>query len=560
MSGLFNVGDLLTTASGKYAGRVAVSVPISGHGASTRYQHHTFRQLNDECDRYARGLRELGIKDGARTLLFVKPGFDFMALAFALFKTGAVPVMIDPGVGKQNFLNCVRQAEASALIGIPKAHIGRILYPGYFRTVDKFITVGPRLFWGGHSWKKVRKEGAEPFTTAPTREEDTAAILFTSGSTGAPKGVVYEHGIFGAQVRLIQRQYGITGNDVDLPAFPLFALFSVSMGMRVVIPRIDPTRPVSADPAEVVEAINSQKVTFTFGSPAIWRKVSAYCVDNGVKLPTLKKALMAGAPVRDSIHHRLLRHGVLSPGAATHTPFGATECLPIADITGEEVLSETSESTKQGHGVCVGKPLPEIRVEIIGINDGVIDNWDETLCLAPGRIGEIAATGPVVTRQYYGLPENTRLAKIYDKKTGAVWHRMGDAGYKDEKGRIWFCGRKSHRVVTNNGPLFTIPCEAVFNQHPQVFRSALIGIGQAPEQMPVIVVELNRSSCDADKGKIASELFELGAKNPISAPIKLIVFHNEFPTDARHNAKIFRENLKDWAESLPASGFYKAAP
>ena len=256
----------------------------------------------------------------------------------------------------------------------------------------------------------------------------------------------------------------------------------------------------------------------------------------------------AGAPVREEIHQRLLG-GILPGGAVTHTPFGATEALPVCDMTGAEVLAETAQLTRAGRGYCVGRPLPGIGVEIIGIDDGPIETWDESLKIPAGEIGEIVVNGPVVTREYFRLPEHTRLAKIRDPRSGAIRHRMGDVGYIDEKGRLWFLGRKNHRVVTEGGTLFTIAVEAIFNNHPDVFRSALVGTGSAPRQTPVIIIELNADARRRDGKKIAEELFDIAGKSPLAGAVKRLLFHPSFPTDARHNAKIFREKLKVWAET-----------
>jgi olefin beta-lactone synthetase len=508
--------------------------------------HLTFRQLNEECDRYAWGLSRLGVGRGTRTLLMVKPGGDFFSLTFALFKLGAVPVLIDPGMGKANLLGCIAEAEPEAFIAIPVAHVARVFFPRAFRSVKLAVTAGRRWFWGGPTLAGIRETTWQEHPCAPTQARDTAAILFTSGSTGAPKGVVYEHGMFAAQVRELRDLYGIQEGEVDLAAFPLFALFSVAMGVTVVIPGLDPTRPAQADPATFVAAVRQHGITQSFGSPAIWDRVGRYCVERTLTLPSLRRVLMAGAPVSPPVLERV--HHILSDSADAHTPYGATEALPVSSITAREVLRETAALTRAGQGTCVGRLFPGISLRVIRITDEVIPAWDDRLVLPRGQIGELVVKGPVVTREYFRRERDTALAKIKDGDDW--WHRMGDVGYLDEQGRAWYCGRKADRVQTACGTLFTDPCEAIFNQHPDVFRSALVGIGPAGHQRPVIVIEAHHGKLPGTADEVIrfrDELRRLGAAHPVTAGITTVLFHRAFPVDVRHNVKISRDKLAVWA-------------
>jgi acyl-CoA synthetase (AMP-forming)/AMP-acid ligase II len=385
---------------------------------------------------------------------------------------------------------------------------------------------------------------------AATAPDETAAILFTSGSTGPAKGVVYTHRIFDAQVRLLHEAYGIGPGDCDLPCFPLFGLFSTALGATAVIPHMDFTRPAKVAPRAIVEPIRRFHVTYSFGSPALWETVGAWCARRGERLPGLRRIFMSGAPAPAALH-RLLLEQVLDPGAETHTPYGATESLPVADITGHEVLAETAARTAQGAGTCVGRPVPGIEVRILPITDGPLPAYPEGAELPPGEIGEIAVRGEVVTPAYYGLEEATALAKMRDAQ-GRLWHRIGDVGHLDAQGRLWFCGRKAHRVRTPHGPLFTITCEAIFRNHPDVHRAALVGVGDAAAaaQVPVMVIEPNpgRFPCTARRrAEFARQLLGLGAASPVTAGIRQIFFRKAFPVDIRHNAKIRREELALWA-------------
>jgi acyl-coenzyme A synthetase/AMP-(fatty) acid ligase len=375
--------------------------------------------------------------------------------------------------------------------------------------------------------------------------DETAAILFTSGSTGPAKGVVYEHGMFDAQVQAIQGCYDIRPGEVDLPTFPLFALFSVAMGMTSVIPDMDPSHPARVDPLNIVEPIRDNHATNTFGSPALWARVAEYCVDRGIRLPSLRRILIAGAPVPYRLVEML--HRVINPEADVHTPYGATESLPVASISGREVHSDCTARTRVGAGICVGKPLPGIDLRIIRITDESIGTWPEELVVPAGEVGEIVVSGPVVTNEYFGLPAATTAAKIGDGDR--LWHRMGDVGYRDAHGRIWFCGRKAHRVTTGQGTMYSVRCEAVFNEHPDVLRSALVGVGPPGRQIPVMVVEPEggRLPSRSRQEAIRDELLQLARANDLTRSIETILFHRRFPVDVRHNAKINREALAAWA-------------
>ncbi|MEI7771775.1 MAG: fatty acid CoA ligase family protein, partial [Chloroflexales bacterium] len=438
------------------------------------YKRLSFAELNQVSDRYAWGLAGVGIGRGVRVLLLVPAGLPLISLTFALFKVGAVPIMIDPAMGRRNLAQCIEECAPEAMLGVPRGHLARLLFRRAFRTVRRSVMVGSRYIpLGDVNISELSAPVRAPFPIERVAADDLAAILFTTGSTGVPKGVLYEYGMFEAQIRLLRAIYHIESGEVEMPAFPLFALFNVALGATSAIPPIDPTRPVACDPAAVVEFMRDQQVTSTFGSPAIWEKVTAHCLAHGVTLPALRRVLMAGAPVPPHLHERFQR--ILAPSADTHTPYGATEALPIASARGRQVLAALAERADPTAGTCVGWPAPEATLRIIRISDDPITTWDESLVLPPYQVGEICVKGPSVTKAYVNRPASTAMAKI--SAPDATWHRMGDLGYLDDQGRLWFYGRKSHRVEAAAGPLYTEPVELVFNQHPAVFRSALVGVG-----------------------------------------------------------------------------------
>ena len=541
-----NIAQILRdVAKKKPYGKAVVETCGRDWWGRNAYAHLTFKGLDQLSDRMAHGFERFGITKGTRTVLMVTPGLDFAALTFGLFKVGAVIVMVDPGMGIKNLGKCLAEAEPEAFVGIPKAHVARLLLRWSPRTIKKVVTVGTRWFWGGVTLEQIANSKKEPYDTKLLDADEMAAILFTSGSTGVAKGAVYTHRIFTSQVAFLKETFDFGENDVDLATFPLFALFDPVLGVTAVIPDMDASKPAKAEPAKLVAAIEDQGCTQMFGSPALIDNLSRYGEGEDIQLPTLRRVISAGAPARPDVLERLQK--MLPAEGQIHTPYGATESLPVASIGSREILQDTWKVTVTGGGTCVGKPVEEVEVAIITITDEPIEKWSDDLLVNEGEIGEIVVKGDVVTRSYFNRPEKTKLAKIKDDD-GSIRHRMGDVGRFDERGRLWFCGRKAHRVETEGGPLFTVPCEAVFNVHPKVFRTALVGFGEEGKRRPVICVEVERLHRACDEEALRQELLEIAKQHDHTKFIDTFLFHQSFPVDVRHNAKINREELTTWAE------------
>jgi acyl-CoA synthetase (AMP-forming)/AMP-acid ligase II len=551
MSTTPNIADALRRAAREAPERIAMRIPDGREAdGSARWRTLSYRELDRGSDELAAGLAAVGIGPGVRSVLMVRPSEALFLLMFALFKAGAVPVLVDPGINRAALKACLAEARPEAFIGIPLAQAASLLLGWGRATIRTRVTVGATWFWGGHTLDAVRARGVDATPAAGAGDPDAlAAILFTSGSTGVPKGVEYTHANFLAQVALIREAFGIEAGEVDLPTFPPFALFDPGLGMTSVIPDMDPTRPGSADPRKLIAAIEAHGCTTLFGSPALLDNLTRHAEAHGITLPGLRRVLSAGAPVRPEVVERTYR--MLPPQAEVWTPYGATECLPVAVIEGREILRVRAR-TDEGGGICVGRPLAANRVRVIGIHDEAIAEWSDALELPPGAIGEITVAGPSATRAYFGRESATKLAKI--REGARIVHRMGDVGYFDEEGRLWYCGRKSHRVVTRRGTLYSECVEGVFNAHPAVRRSALVGIGPRDDRMPAICIELADRTQTTEWALIKAELRELGDRHPVSRGIREFLLHWGFPVDIRHNAKIGREQLALWAAQRT---FYK---
>lgn len=543
MSETCNIAAALPRLAAEAPDRIAMHCP----GRNGRYDVAlTYGELDRRSDAIAAGLAAHGITRGSRTVVMVRPTPEFFLLMFALFKAGAVPVLVDPGIDKRALRQCLDEAEPHAFIGIPLAMFARALL-GWAKAAKARITTGGRALFAGATLAEVERAGANAgpqlVDTAP---DEVAGILFTSGSTGVPKGVVYRHRHFLAQIDMLGGAFGIQGGGVDLPTFPPFALFDPALGLTSIIPDMDPTRPARASPVKLHAAIERFGVDQLFGSPALMRVLAEY----GKPLPSLKRVTSAGAPVPSDVVARMRE--LLPEDAGFWTPYGATECLPVAVVEGAELVALAGR-TAEGAGTCVGRPVPPNEVRIIRVTDDAIAEWSDELVVGGGLVGEITVAGPTATDTYYNRDEQTRLAKIREALPDGgerIVHRMGDLGYFDAEGRLWFCGRKSQRVVTGGaGTLCTEQVEPVFNAHPEVARTALVGVGERGSQRPVLCVELTPGVAKDQHARIVAELRHIGEGHVHTAKVETFLFHPGFPVDIRHNAKIGREKLAAWART-----------
>lgn len=552
----YNVAARLRAMADKIPQHIALASPRGSHklGIQRPYKTRTFADLELNTSSIAAGLQQLGVKPGMRIVLLVRFGEDFISLVFALLKIGAVVVLVDPGMGRKNLLRCLAATEPDGFIAIALGHVVRMLFRHRFPKAKINVTVGRH--WAVLPRPTLAELSSTPsslFEPPATTLDSQAAIIFTTGSTGPPKGVLYTHRTFNSQVDALIEHYGIAPGRCDMSGFPLFGLFNAVMGTTTIIPDMDPTRPADVDPPRLLDAIDQWEVSQAFGSPALWTTVGRYADKYHRHVSSLKYVFSAGAPVPAHVLESMRR--MLPKDACMFTPYGATEALPVASIESRAVLDGLVSRTQQGAGTCVGAKFSGIQWRVIAIDDGPLPTIDKTVSLPLGQIGELMVSGDVVTTEYITRLEQNALHKVHDGQR--IWHRMGDVGYLDQEDRFWFCGRKSHRVRTKNGDLFTEPCEAIANQCASIHRSALVGIGPTGEQTPVIVVEPwpeHRPQDAASSQRLIEQLRALCKKNSLTKYIDhFLIYPQRLPTDIRHNSKIFREQLAPWAAKVLAN-------
>jgi acyl-CoA synthetase (AMP-forming)/AMP-acid ligase II len=498
----------------------------------------TYTEVEERSNAYAQGFLAAGIRPGTKTILMVRSSPELFLICFALMKIDAIAVIVDPGMGVRRMLRCFRSVGAEAFIGIPIAHLVRLAFPRTFSTIRTSITVGPRLLWRGVTLQGLATQDEHPLTLSHVQPDDLVMINFTTGSTGPAKGVEYTHQMLDAMLHQVRETYSTQPQTSGLVTLPMFALFDLMVGCRTVLAPMDPTRPAQVNPQKIGDAIERFKVCHMFASPALLHRIAPYGQQHPKQFSSLRVVACGGAAAPLSVLDAF--RNVLPAEATLHSTYGATEALPMASITYRE-LTENSQP-----GACLGLPNPGLRMEIIALDAGVLDTWTESLCLPPGEIGEIAVQGALASTHYHRAPAHNRTLKIPDPS--GVWHRTGDLGWFDAHGRVWFAGRKSQRVRTPTGPRFTVPCEQVFNQHSDVYRSALVGHGAKGQQHPVMCVELAAPLGRRPRQELCVALRAMADEHEYTRGIQDILFHPKFPVDIRHNAKINRELLTRWAQ------------
>ena len=492
----------------------------------------SYDRLLEASDRLSGSLLAMGVGAGARVAVMAPPSPRLFATLFALFRLGAVAVMVDPGMGLKGLKRCLEEADCQVFIGSPKAIIARALL-GLCPGARIVAHIGNGWLPGCRALVEARSGGTPVYAVAAA---DMAAILYTSGSTGPAKGAVYSAGTLAAQVVALREMLDIQPGEVDLSTFPLFGLYAPVLRMTAVIPIMDFTRPASVDATMLLSMAGQYQVDNLFASPAVLGRLAKRAEEHG-GLDRLKRVVSAGAPVPWPLVRRV--RALLRPGASLHTPYGMTEALPIACPSDNGILGDALERTRCGGGIYLGKPVPGIRVTILPASDEPMETVPDSL--PTGTHGEIAIAGPQVTQSYWHRPEADSRHKI--TVDGGVIHRTGDLGYLDSSGALWYLGRQAQAVRVGGKSYPADACEAVFLDLPGVSRVAFV---QAGPDCAALVLEPLPGAISTD---LKAQIQRRAAEVDLDVPIFMVLIHGPFPVDRRHNSKIDRESLGRWAAS-----------
>jgi len=558
---IFNLADIVLRVARKDPERIAVIEQNGWEGyGKRRYERHTYAELSADAESVAVGLREMGIAELTHIVCMSPPSYETCVMGVALTRVGAFSIWIDPSVGYRNIAERLSRVKPEAFLGNALAHLGRITFGWGPRDLRKLVvTASPLLpggriitgfppFPGARSIRSLRKQApAEP---EPPRvgPDDPCAVLYTTGSTGPAKPSLYLHRNFCQVFRNAHHSWRWDPDNevpVDMAVFPAFLFIPISAGGTMVVPPIDFARqpPAKVNSAALIQVINDCKVGSFFAAPILIENLASEALARKLTMPSLKRVIGAGAPITGPVERMM--SAVMAPDGELAANYGATEAMPSTELGSREHLRGLWSMTEQGAGICVGYALPGVELTIIDIVDGPIESIEETPELPPGQVGEILVRGKHVSPEYYLDPESTRKNKVPDPH--GDWHRFGDVGYLDAQGKLWVCGRVSQRVKAAGGNIYPLQVEPLFDAHPKVRRSGLVGVPAPGGELPVLCVEVEPDVGKDELAGLHQELLARAADSEMANQIHAILFADTLPVDPRHNSKIERGHLAKWA-------------
>lgn len=492
---------------------------IDGHHGRDRIT--SFAELEEATARGAALLRKSGLKQGDTVLVFQPMSLELYTALLAIFRLGMTAMFLDPSAGRQHIERCCAILRPAALIASPKAHLLRLVSPA-LRRIPRLFAFG-RLVPGAIPWSRANL--LPPETCVSSCPPDTPALItFTSGSTGLPKAVVRSHGFLVEQHRVLEKAIALVPGEIDLCTLPVFVLANLASGVTSLIPDADLRRPGSIDPAPVLGQIDRFRPSRTVASPAFLERLCDGCGRSGRQIEGFHHVFTGGAPVFPDYLDRFAK---VFPGAAIVAVYGSTEAEPISHIARDEMTEQDMALMEAGGGLLAGEPVSDIRIRIVvaewGVPLGPFSAAQfEGICLAAGEDGEIAVSGGHVLKGYLdGVGDEETKFRV----AGEIWHRTGDWGYFDGRGRLWLLGRAAAVINDERGTLHPFAVECAARQHPAVVRTALLG----RNGRRILFVQPKQGK-EVDGAALRDRL--------AWADLDEVRELREIPLDRRHNAKV----------------------
>ena len=443
------IADTLELTAEKYPDKPGLIYPY-------RDQDWTYAEFDATANRLANALRDLGVEHGDRVGTVLFNGSEQILTVFACAKIGAVftPLNFRLPAGEIEFI--LNDAEADVVIydeGTAEAVEGA--RPD-LETVSEYVYVDEDVPEGAHGFYDLLEGASAENPGVEVSEDDVYAFMYTSGTTGRPKGVVHEHRDMVEHNLICVGEGGIRKDDVGLSALPLYhcaelqaALFPrIQMGATNVVLH-------EFDPVEVLGTIEEYDVTVFFGAPTAWNAMAQVAGDVDADTSSLRLGLYGAAPMPEEGLNACMDAFCEDYLQA----YGMTEIGPCGTFQHPD-----EQLPKQG---SAGLPALNHEVRIVE-PDAAPDAEVEQ-----GEIGEILFAGPCTMREYWNRPEAT--ANSLRAADGAEWYYTGDLGYRDEDGYLFVVDRKDDMIISGGENIYPTEVEDVLFSHPDVVEAAVVG-------------------------------------------------------------------------------------
>lgn len=466
----------------------------------------TYENLYKKVCDFKEYLEKRGIKQESKILVLVPMSIDLYVVLLSIWSIGAVACFMDAGFIKSRVVKNGFE-EIDGIIGNTKY----LLYSNLNKNLSELkIKINTNIL------KTLKRKDEKEIISIKKIEEKIAILTYTSGTTGIPKIAARTHEFLQFQGKILKDNLDYEENDIELSTIPIFTLSNINAGITTVIANSNFSDLGKSNPKKIVEQINRNNINRIMASPGLLSVITKYCIKKDVKITNLKKIYTGGGAIFLDLIKELK---ITFPNAKITTLYGSTEAEPIAKLNINEMTNEDIKNVEDGKGILAGT--------IVGVEDCKIIKNDkkeigkisdkEFYEMQTKDVGEIVVTGNNVLKGYLGGIGDKENKFIVDEK---VYHRTGDVGTIDEKGRLWLRGRIKE-------PFLNI--ESALHLKLEIGKTAVL---QSNDKI-ILVVERNN--------KVPEDIL----KNAIQFnKIDEIRYVKKIPVDKRHSTKVDYNKLR----------------